>query len=139
MNELEQAMREVVQQNAYMQHLGIEVESLSADYVCTKMPYKEELTNPYGMFHGGCLYSLCDITAGLGACMGGYFATTVNGSLNFMLPADHLSYVVCQARRLRMGKHLAENEVRILNDQEQLLDSGEFTFFLTDHRVIPQG
>ena len=43
MNELEQAMREVVQQNAYMQHLGIEVESLSADYVCTKMPYKEEL------------------------------------------------------------------------------------------------
>ena len=63
MNELEQAMREVVQQNAYMQHLGIEVESLSADYVCTKMPYKEELTNPYGMFHGGCLYSLCDITA----------------------------------------------------------------------------
>ena len=79
MNELEQAMREVVQQNAYMQHLGIEVESLSADYVCTKMPYKEELTNPYGMFHGGCLYSLCDITAGLGACMGGYFATTVNG------------------------------------------------------------
>ena len=101
MNELEQAMREVVQQNAYMQ--------------------------------------LCDITAGLGACMGGYFATTVNGSLNFMLPADHLSYVVCQARRLRMGKHLAVYEVRILNDQEQLLDSGEFTFFLTDHRVIPQG
>lgn len=50
MNELEQAMREVVQQNAYMQHLGIEVESLSADYVCTKMPYKEELTNPTGCF-----------------------------------------------------------------------------------------
>lgn len=38
-----------------------------------------------------------------------------------------------------MGKHLAVYEVRILNDQEQLLDSGEFTFFLTDHRVIPQG
>ena len=94
MNELEQAMREVVQQNAYMQHLGIEVESLSADYVCTKMPYKEELTNPYGMFHGGCLYSLCDITAGLGACMGGYFATTVNGSLNFMLQIICLMWYV---------------------------------------------
>ncbi len=92
--------------------------------------------NPYGTLHGGSLYSLADIVAGTVACMNGYFVTTVSGNMNFLLPADRTEYVYCEVLKLRQGKHLGVFEVKIKNDKQQILDSGEFTFFVTEQEII---
>ncbi len=133
--QLEQAMRKIIDTNSYMRYLGVEMLKLTEGYGLGRMRYKEELLNPYGMLHGGSLYSLADIIAGAVACMGGHFVTTVSGNMNFLLPADHTEFVYCEAIQLRQGKHLAVFDVKIKN---RVLDSGEFTFFLTEHEVIAQ-
>lgn len=136
--QLEQAMRKIIDTNSYMRYLGVEILELTENYGIGRMKCKDELLNPYGMLHGGSLYSMADIIAGTVACMGGHFVTTVSGNLNFLLPADHTEYVYCEAKQLRRGKHLAVFEVRIKDDRDKVLDSGEFTFFLTEHEVIAQ-
>lgn len=133
---IEQVMQKITAENIYMKFLGIEFLKLSEGYGRARMKYKRELINPYGMLHGGCLYSMADIVAGSAACMYGRYVTTVSGTLNFLLPADHTEYVYCEAVQLRQGKHLAVYEVKITDDK-QLLDSGEFTFFVTEHKVLP--
>lgn len=134
--QLEQAMRKIIDTNSYMRYLGVEMLKLTEGYGLGRMRYKEELLNPYGMLHGGSLYSLADIIAGAVACMGGHFVTTVSGNMNFLLPADHTEFVYCEAIQLRQGKHLAVFDVKIKDDENRVLDSGEFTFFLTEHEVI---
>lgn len=136
MEKTEQILRKMVDENAYMQFLGIELLEVKQGYALARMQYKKELTNPYGMLHGGSLYSLADIVAGTAACMNGYYVTTVTGSMNFMLPAEGTKYIYCEAEQLRYGKHLAVFEVRLKDDKEKLLDSGEFTFFITEHKVL---
>lgn len=132
---VEQAISKILKENAYVQFLGIELLKAEKDGILARMPYKKELANPYGMLHGGSLYSFADITAGAAACMCGYYVTTVSGTMNFLLPALHTEYVYCEARKLRQGKHLAVFDVRIKDDAGQLLDSGEFTFFVTERQV----
>ena len=136
--QLEQAMRKIIDTNSYIRYLGVEMLKLTEGYGLGRMRYKEELLNPYGMLHGGSLYSLADIIAGAVACMGGHFVTTVSGNMNFLLPADHTEFVYCEAIQLRQGKHLAVFDVKIKDDENRVLDSGEFTFFLTEHEVIAQ-
>lgn len=136
--QLEQAMRKIIDTNSYMRYLGVEMLKLTEGYGLGRMRYKEELLNPYGMLLGGSLYSLADIIAGAVACMGGHFVTTVSGNMNFLLPADHTEFVYCEAIQLRQGKHLAVFDVKIKDDENRVLDSGEFTFFLTEHEVIAQ-
>lgn len=133
--QLEQIMRKIIDTNPYMRYLGVEMLKLTEGYGLGRMSYKEELLNPYGMLHGGSLYSLADIIAGAAACMGGHFVTTVSGNMNFLLPADHTEFVYCEAMQLRQGKHLAVFDVKIKDDENRVLDSGEFTFFLTEHEV----
>lgn len=132
----EQIMRKVVAENEYMRFLGIEILKLKEGYGLGRMKCKQELLNPYGMFHGGSLYSMADIVAGTVGCMSGYYVTTVSGSLNFLLPATDTEYVYCEAMQLRMGKHLAVFDVKIKNDEGMILDSGEFTFFVTEQKVL---
>lgn len=136
---LERVMRRTVEENAYMQFLGIELLELKEDYSRARMKYKKELANPYGMLHGGSLYSLADIVAGTTACMCGHFVTTVSGNLNFLSPAVQTEYVYCEAKRLRGGKHLSVFEVKITDDQGHILDSGEFTFFVMEQKVLQGG
>lgn len=135
---IEQIMRKMVSENAYMRFLGIEILDLKQEYALARMKYKKELTNPYGMLHGGSLYSLADIVAGTAACMSGHYVTTVTGNLNFMLPAEGTEYIYCEAVRLRMGKHLAVFGVKLKDDRDRLLDSGEFTFYVTEQEVLAQ-
>lgn len=125
----------MVTENAYMQFLGIEFLVLKQGYAFAKMKFKKELANPYGTLHGGGLFSLADIVAGTAACMDGHYVTTVNGSLNFMLPAKGTEYVYCEAVQLRKGKHLTVFEVKLKNDESRLLDSGEFTFYVTEYEI----
>lgn len=132
----EQIMRKVIEENFYMQFLGVELLKLQEGYSLARMKNRKELQNPYGMLHGGSLYSLADIVAGTAACMGGCYVTTVSGIMNFLLPADQTEYIYCEAKQLRMGRHLAVFEVKLKDDKEKVLDSGEFTFFVTEHKVL---
>lgn len=132
----EQIMRKVIEENFYMQFFGVELLKLQEGYSLARMKNRKELQNPYGMLHGGSLYSLADIVAGTAACMGGCYVTTVSGIMNFLLPADQTEYIYCEAKQLRMGRHLAVFEVKLKDDKEKVLDSGEFTFFITEHKVL---
>ncbi len=133
---LAQILRERISENLFVRHLGIEFLELAEGYARARMPYKAELLNPYGFIHGGCLYSLADIVAGNAACMSGRYATTVSGIMNYLEPAVSSEFVYCEAGKLRVGAHLAVFEVRIWDERGKLLDSGEFTFFLSDQKVL---
>ncbi|MFT3985862.1 MAG: PaaI family thioesterase [Lachnospiraceae bacterium] len=125
----------IMKENEYIRCLGIELQVLEKGYGKARMPYREALTNSYGMLHGGSLYSFADIVAGIVACMGGQYAMTVSGSMNFMAPAINTEYVYCEVKEVKQGEKLAVLDVRITADDGRILDNGSFTFFRTGKEV----
>ena len=133
---LEQVMRQTVADNMYMQFMGIELLVLEEGYAKGRMKFNRSICNPYEMIHGGALYSFADTVAGTAACMAGRYVTTVSGTMNFLAIAENTEYVYCEAKALRKGSHLTVFEARITNDDEKLIDSGEFTFYMLDKNIL---
>lgn len=131
----QEIMLNMMKKNEYMQFLGIEMQELRKGYGLGKIPFRKGLENPYGMLHGGSLYSLADIVAGATACMNGYFVTTVNGNMNFMLPAVNTEYVYCEAKEVRQGEHLAVYDICLTADDGRILDNGSFTFYVAELKI----
>ena len=61
---LAEIMQEALMKNSYVKFLGIEFMEFRCKHTVARIPYKEQLLNPYGMLHGGSLYSAADIVAG---------------------------------------------------------------------------
>ena len=125
----------LLSQNKYAQSIGIEILELERGHGKARMKYGENVTNPYGLIHGGCLYSLADIVSGIVACTYGCYVTTLSGNMNYMKAAINTEYVYCHADILRAGRHIIVAGVRLTNDDNELLDSGEFTFYVTEKAV----
>lgn len=132
-------MKEFLENNEYIQHLGIEMLEMEMEHGLGRMPFKSSVLNPYGSVHGGVLYSFADIVTGTIAAIdedGGRFASTVNGSLNFLEAAKDTEYLYCRATCIRNGLNLSVYKAEILDDSGKLLDEGTFTFYKSKIKVV---
>ncbi len=121
--------------NPFINSLGLEVLEASVWHSKGRIPFKEDLLNPFGSMHGGVLYSLADIVSGIAAQMSGSICVTLSGSLSFLRPAIDTEYIYCEAKALRDGEHTLVYNVEISDDKGTLLDSGSFTFFKTGRAI----
>lgn len=122
--------------NPVHKYIGLEILELKNGYGRARVKFSENICNPYGFVHGGILMTLVDATAGITACMSGNYVTTVNATINFLLPAIDTEYIYCECECLRSGKHLIVMDIRITDDGSNVLDSGEYTYFITDEKVL---
>ena len=135
-DELRKIMLENIYSDPFSKYLGLEFLELDEKHALARIPFKDELKNPYKTMHGGVLYSLADIVAGTVSCMSGYFGVTVSGSFNYMQPGSGKEYLYCKADVVRDGAHLVVMDVAITNDEDKLIDKGTFTFFKTERKVL---
>ncbi|WP_398585016.1 PaaI family thioesterase [Streptococcus suis] len=110
------------------------------DYQATMLNEKEVLLttqvtekslNPYGMAHGGFLFTLADSVAGLTTVARGSYSVTLQSNIHYMKAAklgDTLSVIgSCTHDRSRTKVV----EVKIENQDKQPLASASFTMFVT--------
>lgn len=133
---VKQALLQFTRDNAYMQNLQIEILEMKLGYVKGKMKVTEQILNPYGSVHGGCLYSLADILTGIAACTYGTYSSTIDGTMNYIVPAMHTSYIICEAREIRQGKHVSLYEASLYDEKEQLVTQARFSFYMMNRPVV---
>lgn len=134
--DVKQALLKLTQDNIYMQNLKIDILEMRLGYVKGKMMVTEEIMNPYGSIHGGCLYSLADIVTGLAACTYGMFSSTIDGAMEYIIPAMNTEYIICESVEIRQGKHVSIYEANIYDDKGQLVDKARFTFYMMNRPII---
>lgn len=110
------------------------------DYQATMLNEKEVLLttkvtekslNPYGMAHGGFLFTLADSVAGLTIVAQGSYAVTLQSNIHYMKaakPGDSLSVIgYCT----HDGSRTKVVEVKIENQDGKSIASASFTMFVT--------
>lgn len=127
--DMKNKIQNIIDNNIYMKFLGLEIIKISPEETIGRIPFKEELVNPYDNIHGGVLHSLADIVSGFAACSSGSFHSTVNSSINYIKPAWETEYVYCVAKIVNKGNTLSVYRVEILDDNDKLFADGSFTFY----------
>ena len=91
--------------------------------------------NPYGMVHGGAIYTLADNAAGTAAHSDGRYYVTQTSALHFL--RNQARGTVRAAAYVRhRGKSTVLTAVDITGEGGKLLATGEFTFFCVDKDLM---
>lgn len=90
---------------------------------------KKESLNLYGNLHGGFLFSLCDIAAGMAVYAYEVNNVTQNSSIQFLKGISR-GLIYAEANVIHKGRRTAVTAVSITDQQGNLLATGQFTMFL---------
>lgn len=114
-------------ERGYIPYCGIEV--IEEEKECyTRTEIRPEHLNPYGMVHGGLMYTMADTATGLTA--GKYMDVPVTLDSDFHFVRNVSSGVLtAKAEIIRGGKHVMWLRARVVADDEILLAEGTFTYY----------
>ena len=108
---------------------GILLTHLEPGYAKGELTFGPNLINPMGNVHGGALATLADVVAGCCACSKGGRCVTANSSMEFLRPAN-TPKLYCEATPKKMGRSLSVIQFTITNDQDVVVATGTYTFFM---------
>ncbi len=137
MNDLERSMAERQKKNGFMKHNYIEMESIAPDRAVFRLEIRPESRNPYGMVHGGAIYTLADNATGSAAHTDGRYYVTQTSALHFLRNQAE-GTVRASAEVRHRGKSTCLVAVDITGEGGKLLATGEFTFFCVDKALMDQ-
>lgn len=137
MNELERRTRERIKTNAFMLHNYMEIETVEPDRAVFRLDIRPESRNPYGMVHGGAIYTLADNATGAAAHTDGRHYVTQTSSFHFL--RNQPEGVIRAAAHVRhRGRSTCLVTVDVTGTGGVLLATGEFTFFCVDKDLMDE-
>jgi acyl-CoA thioesterase len=118
--------------------LGIEVIEMDKGYARLVMPFDEKLTQPYGLVHGGALFSLADSAAAV--AIGSVVDpdkkfVTIEMKINFLLPVRD-GMMEAEARIIRKGKRIIPIEIDISNRGRLIAKATATYIILEDDKTL---
>ena len=108
---------------------GILLTDVEPGYARGELTVGPNSINPHGNVHGGALATLADTVGGCCACSKGGSCVTANCTLEFLRPATG-PRIVCEATPKKMGRTLSVIQVVLINDQNVVVATGTYTFFM---------
>lgn len=119
----------------FVSYCGIEMIQESSGY-CARAEIIPGYHNPYGIVHGGLLYTMADTVAGYTAMTFVSSPVTLNSDFHCMKNVSS-GVLTARAEVLQAGKHILRLRVRVLADEKLLLAEGTFTYYSDgkEHRM----
>ena len=123
--------------NPFIIYNHISFESVEKDRAVFRLDIRPESRNPYGLVHGGAIYTMADNATGTAAHTDGRSYVTQTSSLHF-LRNQARGTVRATAWVRHRGRSTVLTAVDITGEDGKLLATGEFTFFCVDKTLMDQ-
>jgi uncharacterized protein (TIGR00369 family) len=117
--DFERATRSMFAGQAFMAFLGAELTAVSPGHAEIRLPYRPELTQHDGFFHGGLVATLADNSggaAGYTVVPAGKGLLTVEFKINLLAPGQG-DFLVARGRVLRAGRSLVVSAAEVFAQQ----------------------
>lgn len=121
--------------NTLVNHLGIELIELGEDYLVARMPVDKRHHQPYGILHGGASVALAETLGSVAA----HITKKADNKLctGIEINANHVKavksgYVYGRATPIHVGRRTQVWEIRITNEQDQLVCVSRLTVAVID-------
>lgn len=139
MEDMEKLRLEALQlaANAFTDYNFIKLEAAEADRAVYRLDIRPESRNPYGMVHGGALYTMADDAAGTAAHGDGRHYVTQHGDLHFLDNRAH-GTIRAAGRVRHRGRSTVLVDVEITDESGVLLATGAFSYFCVDRKRMAE-
>lgn len=117
--------------SGYNKYNGIKVVELEDGFCAVESELRAETMNPWGMAHGGFVYSLCDVAAGVAANQTGRRGVTLSGNVYYLRPSKGRK-LRAEGRIIKNGKTVIVAETNVYNDEGVHTACGEFQIYVTE-------
>ncbi len=128
---------ELNKKNLFATYNHIEAEFVEPDHAIFKLEIRPESKNPYGIVHGGAIYTMADNATGYAAHTDGRSYVTQGSSMHFLRNQSE-GVVRADAKVRHRGRTTCLVNVDILGEGGKLLATGEFTYFCIDPDIMAQ-
>lgn len=112
-------------------HNGIKVVELEEGFCAVEAELCENAMNPWGMTHGGMVYSVCDVAAGVVVSQTERRGVTQSGTVYYLRPSTG-SKIRAEGRIIKNGKTVVLVETNVYNDKGVHTARGEFQIYIVD-------
>lgn len=112
----------------YNKYNHIYTTDIGPDFSVVEVELRPESLNPLGMAHGGLVYSLCDVAAGVAVGQRAKTFVTLSGSLNFLRPGKG-KRLRCEGRIIKPGRTVNVVETSVYDDSSTLTARGTFEIY----------
>ena len=124
------------EQNAFGNLVGVKIVAIREGYARAELEVTPELSNPIGSLHGGCLFTMADVTGGSAAVSHGEQVTTVDADIRYLRAGIGVKRVICEAHEIKKGKNLLVYRVDVKGEGGNLLTAGTFTYMSLHKKII---
>jgi uncharacterized protein (TIGR00369 family) len=107
----------------YYRLLGMEVKEIKEGESRVNMPFRQDLTHPYGIAHGGAIASLADSAVAMaliGLVDSKDRITTIEFKINFFASVDK-GELEAHAKIIHKGSKTAVGDVEVVNEKGKLV------------------
>ena len=114
--------------NVFAKKMGLMITEMHEGHAETHLPVTDDLLNPIGSIHGGCMYTVADVSGGAAAHSFGSMVTTLEGSLHFLRPGLNCTELIGTGDVVKRGKKVLVVDVSVLNQDHVELAHGIFSY-----------
>lgn len=123
--------------NTLLEQLDIRMTEIGDDYLMASMPVDRRTHQPMGILHGGASVALAESVGSIAAQMAslpGYYAVGLEINANHMRSV-HDGFVHATAKPLHIGGRTQVWEIRIQDDQQQLICVSRLTMAILKNKT----
>jgi len=116
-------MRKLANGSPYYRLLGMEITEIKEGESRIQMPFKQDLTHPYRIVHGGAIASLADSAVAMaliGLVDPKDRITTIEFKINFFVSVDK-GGLKANAKIIHKGSKTAVGDVEVINEEGRLV------------------
>ena len=114
--------------NYFARMFGLEVTRIEEGRAESRVRVTDQLYNPIGSIHGGCRYTIADVTCGAAVASYGIKATTMQSSMSYLRPGIGSTELIGRSQVVKHGRNISVVNVDILDQDEVALAQGVFQF-----------
>jgi acyl-CoA thioesterase len=117
----EEIVRQMLDNDAFSQFLGIELVEIGLGQCILKMAIKEEMLNGFHIAHGGICYSLADSALAFAANTHGFHCVSLESSISHVRKVAVGDTLFATAKEKYRGMRTGIYEVVVQNQREELV------------------
>lgn len=132
MNLKEKIWEGIVKHTTPLSCKDIEIIQVEPGYAKASLLLDQNVVNLNGFAHGGILYTLCEIVSGMATYAYGVTNVTMQGNINYMKAGIIGTTAIAECNTVHKGRKTAISQVKVLDNNDNLLVTASFTMFLKD-------
>lgn len=116
------------EQNGFLKHNKIKIIEVGKESSTVRLDIDEDSLNPYGIVHGGLIFSIGDTVMGVQCRTTGRNAVTLSANIDYIKPGQG-KYLIAKSEVIKMGKTTSFLKARIYDEKGSLIATMSSTYY----------